>query len=76
MEARHRRDLLRPRHANQKARVTNSELFFDSVLVFAVTQLSHSLLNALGLTGAIHVSLLFLAVWWVSTHIHSLCCAA
>lgn len=64
-KATRRRDLLRPRHANQKARVTNIELFFDLVFVFAVTQLSHSLLHSLTLTGAIHTSLLFLAVWWV-----------
>jgi low temperature requirement protein LtrA len=35
------------------------------VFVFAVTQLSHSFLKALTLTGAIHVSLLFRAVWRV-----------
>lgn len=63
MKATRQRDLLRPRHA--KARVTNIELFFDLVFVFAVTQLSHSLLKALTVTGAIHVALLFLAVWWV-----------
>ena len=63
MDTPRRRDLLRPRHA--KARVTNIELFFDLVFVFAITQLSHSLLKELTLSGAIHAALLFLAVWWV-----------
>ena len=35
--------LLRPRGAHAHARVTNIELFFDRVFVFAVTQLSHTL---------------------------------
>jgi low temperature requirement protein LtrA len=60
-----RRNLLRSRSPDQKARVTNIELFFDLVFVFAVTQLSHTLLISLTLNGAIQVSLLFLAVWWV-----------
>ncbi|MDB6047321.1 MAG: hypothetical protein JWR17_67 [Pseudomonas sp.] len=41
------------------------ELFFDLVFVFAVTQLSHSLLANLTLQGAVHVTMLLLAVWWV-----------
>jgi low temperature requirement protein LtrA len=40
------------------------ELFFDLVFVFAVTQLSHSLLADLTLTGVARVGLLLLAVWW------------
>jgi low temperature requirement protein LtrA len=54
--------LLRRRGA--QARVTNIELFFDLVFVFAVTQLSHSFLQNLSPAGAGHVLLLFLAVWW------------
>jgi len=50
---------------DRQARVTNAELFFDLVFVFAVTQLSHTLLNHFSLLGAVHVTLLFLAVWWV-----------
>jgi low temperature requirement protein LtrA len=46
-------------------RVTNAELFFDLVFVFAVTQLSHMLLGRFTTLGAIQVTLLFLAVWWV-----------
>lgn len=58
-------DLLRKRHAAGHAKVTNIELFFDLVFVFAVTQLSHSLLTDLTLSGAVHTLLLFLGVWWV-----------
>lgn len=56
-------NLLRSRSAH--ARVTNVELFFDLVFVFAVTQLSHSLLAHLSLGGALQTGLLLLAVWWV-----------
>lgn len=41
------------------------ELFFDLVFVFAVTQLSHTLLKDLSLDGLVRVTLLFLAVWWI-----------
>jgi len=57
--------LLRQIGAHEHARVTYIELFFDLVFVFAVTQLSHSLLNHLTWSGALHTLLLFLAVWWV-----------
>ncbi|MHC1943619.1 low temperature requirement protein A [Bradyrhizobium sp. UFLA06-06] len=50
---------------NQHSRVTNAELFFDLVFVFAVTQLSHTLLHHFTPLGAVQVTLLFLAVWWV-----------
>jgi low temperature requirement protein LtrA len=50
---------------NQRSRVTNAELFFDLVFVFAVTQLSHMLLGRFTPLGAVQVTLLFLAVWWV-----------
>ncbi|MCG2629603.1 low temperature requirement protein A [Bradyrhizobium sp. WYCCWR 13023] len=50
---------------NQPSRVTNAELFFDLVFVFAVTQISHTLLNHFTPQGAVEVTLLFLAVWWV-----------
>jgi low temperature requirement protein LtrA len=50
---------------DRHARVTNAELFFDLVFVFAVTQLSHTLLNHFTPLGAVQVTLLFLAVWWV-----------
>lgn len=50
---------------NQPSRVTNAELFFDLVFVFAVTQISHTLLHRFTPLGALEVTLLFLAVWWV-----------
>ncbi|HXH42529.1 MAG TPA: low temperature requirement protein A [Bradyrhizobium sp.] len=50
---------------NQHSRVTFVELFFDLVFVFAVTQVSHTLLHHFTPLGALHVAVLFLAVWWV-----------
>jgi len=55
----------RPLTPNQHSRVTYAELFFDLVFVYAVTQISHSLLADFTPVGAVHVTLLFLAVWWV-----------
>ena len=55
-------NLLRRRDGHE-ARVTFVELFFDLVYVFAVTQLSHSLLHDLTLMGAIHTLVLWFAVW-------------
>ncbi|KRD80299.1 low temperature requirement protein A [Lysobacter sp. Root983] len=59
------RSLLRNRNTDGHGRVTMVELFFDLVFVFAVTQLSHTLLAHLSLLGALQTLLLFLAVWWV-----------
>src|SRR5436305_11890905 len=50
---------------NQNSRVTYAELFFDLVFVFAVTQVSHTLLGRLTPLGLVQTTLLFLAVWWV-----------
>jgi low temperature requirement protein LtrA len=50
---------------NQHSRVTYAELFFDLVFVFAVTQVSHTLLGHFTPLGALQTTLLFLAVWWV-----------
>jgi len=50
---------------NQHSRVTYVELFFDLVFVYAVTQISHTLLGRFTPLGAVQVTLLFLAVWWV-----------
>ncbi|MEH2554359.1 low temperature requirement protein LtrA [Bradyrhizobium algeriense] len=50
---------------HQHSRVTYAELFFDLVFVFAVTQISHTLLAHFTLLGALQVTVLFLAVWWV-----------
>jgi len=57
--------MLRERIRGLHARVTTLELFFDLVFVFAVTQLSHSLLAHLTLEGALQSVLLMLAIWWV-----------
>jgi Bacterial low temperature requirement A protein (LtrA)/Aldo/keto reductase family len=46
-------------------RVTNIELFFDLVYVFAVTQLSHYLLGHADLRGALQAGLLLMMVWLV-----------
>ena len=59
--------LLRERSGNQ--RVTNIELFFDLVYVFAVTQLSHHLLAETTIDGAFQTAILLAMVWqaWAYT---------
>jgi low temperature requirement protein LtrA len=57
--------LYRPIVPNQHSRVTYAELFFDLVFVFAVTQISHTLLGRFTALGVLQTTLLFLAVWWV-----------
>jgi low temperature requirement protein LtrA len=57
--------LFRTRTEREHHRVTFVELFFDLVFVFAVTQLSHKLLEHFSLLGALETALLLLAVWWV-----------
>ncbi len=53
------------RDPDDAGRVGTIELFFDLVFVFAVTQLSHTLVRDLSTTGMAQVTLLLLAVWWV-----------
>ena len=60
-----------PRHSHLREdgtqandRVSAIELFFDLVFVFAVTQLSHYLLEHHNVAGALQTLLMFLAVWW------------
>ena len=53
------------RHRSGVQRVTNIELFFDLVYVFAITQLSHYLLAHADLRGALRAGLLLLMVWLV-----------
>jgi len=55
--------LLRDRSGVQ--RVTNIELFFDLVYVFAVTQLSHYLIGHSTAVGALQAGLLLAMVWLV-----------
>ena len=50
---------------HQHSRVTYAELFFDLVFVFAVTQVSHTLLSHFTPLGGLQTTVLFLAVWWV-----------
>lgn len=54
------------RDAGEQAdhRVSPMELFFDLVFVFAVTQLSHYLLEHHTVVGALQTLVMFLAVWW------------
>jgi low temperature requirement protein LtrA len=56
-------NLMRPRTGSE--RVTNVELFFDLVYVFAVTQLSHYLLSHASVAGAARTALLLVMVWLV-----------
>jgi len=56
--------VLRDREAEAFPAVTNMELFFDLVYVFAVTQLSHTLRDHLTGRGALQTLVLFGAVWW------------
>jgi low temperature requirement protein LtrA len=60
--------LLRARSEGEQP-VTSLELFFDLVFVFAVTQLSHRLLEHLTIYGALETLLVLVAVWraWVDT---------
>jgi low temperature requirement protein LtrA len=59
--------LLRDRSGAQ--RVTNIELFFDLVYVFAVTQLSHHLLTTPTIAGGLQTAILLAMVWlaWAYT---------
>src|SRR5215510_5171752 len=56
---------LRVRHGHEHHRVTYVELFFDLVFVFAVTQLSHTMLAHFTPLGVLQTAILFAAVWWV-----------
>src|SRR5918993_3034125 len=55
--------LLRTSDAGEQ-RVTPLELFFDLVYVFAITQLSHLLLDHPTVGGALQTLFLLLVVWW------------
>lgn len=57
--------LERKRIPGAETRVEFVELFFDLVFVFAVTQISHTLLKNLTLAGALQAGMLLMAVWWV-----------
>ncbi|RZI55446.1 MAG: hypothetical protein EOP37_28050 [Rubrivivax sp.] len=62
--------LLRRPDPHGHAKVSFVELFFDLVFVFAVTQLSHTLIGhfaheGVTLPGALQTGFLMAAVWWV-----------
>jgi low temperature requirement protein LtrA len=57
--------MLRSRNGHEHSKATFVELFFDLVFVFAVTQLSHTLLEHFTLDGMLQTTLLLMAVWWV-----------
>ena len=60
-----RADVLRHGDGHDSSRVGYVELFFDLVFVFAVTQLSHSLITHPDLTTLLHTLILGWAVWWL-----------
>ena len=54
----------RPHDDGHEQRTTTLELFFDLVFVFAITQVSHLLLDNLTWQGAGQAALALLVVWW------------
>ena len=54
----------RLRDSGEEQRATTLELFYDLVFVFAVTQVSHLLLDHLTWRGAGQAALVLLVVWW------------
>jgi hypothetical protein len=52
------------RHRGVEEHATALELFYDLVFVFAVTQVSHLLLDHLTWQGAGQATLVLLVVWW------------
>jgi low temperature requirement protein LtrA len=55
---------LRPRGDGIRQPTTTVELFFDLVYVFAITQLSHLVLDDLSVAGIGRAAFLLLIVWW------------
>ena len=60
-----KRNLLRSRDSHSEERVGSVELFFDLVFVFAITQISHTIIAHPGLWSFVEAGMLFLAIWWV-----------
>jgi low temperature requirement protein LtrA len=56
--------LQRRRDRGEQQRATTLELFYDLVFVFAVTQVSHLLLDDVSWEGAGKAALALLVVWW------------
>ena len=59
---------LRTSSADEDARASNLELFYDLVFVLAVTQVSHLLLDDLTWGGAGKSLLVLLVIWWAWTY--------
>lgn len=57
-------EVLRERGDEEGLQVTDMELFFDLVYVFAITQLSEFLFGHLTARGAAQALIMFGAVWW------------
>src|SRR4051812_20245315 len=55
---------LRRRDGDTPQPTTSVELFFDLVFVFAITQLSHLILDDLSVATACRAAFLLLVVWW------------
>src|SRR5215813_1308570 len=51
-------------HDGSEQKTTTLELFYDLVFVFAITQVSHYLLEHLTRQGAGQAALVLLVVWW------------
>lgn len=56
-------ELLFRERNGESAEVSHIELFFDLVFVFAITQISHFLLQNLSWLGALEAGLLLLVIW-------------
>ena len=54
----------RPTDGSEEQRATSLELFYDLVFVFAITQISHLLLDHLTWEGVGQSALILLVVWW------------
>ena len=52
------------KHDGHEQKTTTLELFYDLVFVFAITQVSHFLLEHLTWQGAGQATLMLLVVWW------------
>lgn len=57
--------LMRQKSEHGHHRVTFIELFFDLVFVFAITQLSHGLIEHFDPVHGLQTAMLTLALWWV-----------
>jgi len=55
---------LRPRGEGGEQRITAVELLFDLVFVFAITALSHLVLDDLSVKGLLRAGFLLIVVWW------------